>query len=429
MEIKKYKTRFSLISSGKNSEEKQLFLVATIESVEVFYYSGYRVSPKNFIKKSKDNYIEQIKKNTFNKDGDTSSTINARIRELENASLLVFEQNFKGRNIEFSKDEFKRLLQTQLNEYEGIGEESSDNSPIPFFEAYEKFKDESNVSDGRRRHYIADITRLREYEKKKKNPLTFENLNILDYNKHISKGRASNTVVTIMKRLKGFYNYCKMESIIKESPFDKINFATKIGSEIYDEPVCMTREELTQLYEKKMPDYVSELVCDMFCLQAALGCRVGDFVRLTYDNIQDGTLVYFPSKTKGYVNKVVVPISNRANEILKKHKDKGQDNLIMPFLHPNDYNEQLKVVFRIAELNRKIVQFNRDTGKEEISELHSLATSHLARRTFVDILCQAGEPIHVVASMSGHSENSKAFDRYRRRPEQLQKEAVKRSMD
>ena len=75
------------------------------------------------------------------------------------------------------------------------------------------------------------------------------------------------------------------------------------------------------------------------------------------------------------------------------------------------------------------MQFNRDTGNEEISELHQLATSHLARRTFVDILCQAGEPIHVVASMSGHSENSKAFDRYRRRPEQLQKEAVKRSMD
>lgn len=147
--------------------------MATIESVEVFYYSGYRVSPKNFIKKSKDNNIEQIKKNTFNKDGDPSSSINARIRELENTSLIVYEQNFKGRDIEFSKEEFKKLLQIQLNEYEGTNEESKENSPILFFEAYEKFKDESKVSDGRRRHYVADINRLREYEKKKKNPLTF----------------------------------------------------------------------------------------------------------------------------------------------------------------------------------------------------------------------------------------------------------------
>lgn len=430
MEISKYLIRFNLISSSKDKDEKQIFLIVTIEGIKNYYYIGHRVEPKNFIKiKDKGILLWQVKKNTFNKAGEPASTINARIRELENAALVVFEQNFKGRNIEFSKDEFKRLLQIQLNEYEGANEGSSDNSPILFFEAYEKFKDESKVSDGRRRHYVADINRLREYEKKKKNPLTFENLNILDYNKFISKGRASNTVVTIMKRLKGFYNYCKIESIIKESPFDRINFATKIGSEIYGEPICMTREELTQLYEKKMPDYITVLVRDMFCLQAALGCRVGDFVRLTYDNIQEGTLVYFPSKTKVYVNKIVVPISNRANEIINKYRGKGQDNLIMPFLHPNDYNEQLKVVFRIAELNRKVMQFNRDTGNEEISELHQLATSHLARRTFVDILCQAGEPIHVVASMSGHSENSKAFDRYRRRPEQLQKEAVKRSMD
>ncbi|MFV0468907.1 MAG: tyrosine-type recombinase/integrase [Dysgonomonas sp.] len=430
MEISKYLIRFNLISSSKDKDEKQIFLIVTIEGIKNYYYIGHRVEPKNFIKiKDKGVLLWQVKKNTFNQAGEPASTINARIRELENAALIVFEQNFKGRNIEFSKDEFKRLLQIQLNEYERITEESKDDSPILFFEAYEKFKDESKVSEGRRRHYVADINRLREYEKKKKHSITFDNLNILDYNKHISNGRASNTVVTIMKRLKGFYNYCKLESIIKESPFDKINFAAKIGSEIYDEPVCMTREELTQLHDYIFPNDYNTLVKDMFCLQAALGCRVGDFVRLTYDNIQDGTLIYFPSKTKGYANKVIVPISNRANGILKKYRSKGQNNLIMPFLHPNEYNAQLKIVFRIAGLNRKVIQFNRDTGKEEIYELHSLATSHLARRTFVDILCQAGEPIHVVASMSGHSENSKAFDRYRRRPEQLQKEAIKRSMD
>lgn len=429
MEISKYLLRFNLISSSKDKDEKQIFLIVTIEGIKNYYYIGHRVEPKNFIKiKDKGVLLWQVKKNTFNKAGEPASTINARIRELENAALIVFEQNLKGRDIEFSKDEFKKLLQIQLNEYED-NKQSSGDSPILFFEAYEKYKNESKVSDNRRRHYAADINRLKEYEKKKKHSLTFENLNILDYNKHISKDRASNTIVSIMKRLKGFLNYCKMESIINDSPFDRINFAAKIGTEIYDEPVCMTREELAQLYQKKMPDYVSELVRDMFCLQAALGCRVGDFVRLTYDNIQDGTLIYFPSKTKGYVNKVVVPISNRANEILKKYKSKSLGDLIMPFLHPNDYNEQLKVVFRIAELNRKIIQFNRDTGKEEVSELHSLATSHLARRTFVDILCQAGEPIHVVASMSGHSESSKAFDRYRRRPEQLQRNAVSRSMD
>lgn len=429
MEIKKYIARFNLISSAKDKDEKQIFLIVTIEGEKVFYYSGHRVSPINFIKAKVNDVISwQIKKNTFNNAGEPASTINARIRELENAALVVFEQNFKGRDIEFSKDEYKKQLQIYLNEFNN-SDETNDSPLLSFFEAYEKYKNESNVSDGRRRHYAADINRLKEYEKKKKILLSFENLDILDYNKHISKDRASNTVVTIMKRLKGFFNYCKTESIISNNPFDKINFAIKIGSEIYDEPICMTRGELSQLYKKKMPDSISELVRDMFCLQAALGCRVGDFVRLTNDNIQDNTLTYFPAKTREYANKVIVPISNRANEIITKYKNKGPDGLIMPFLHPNEYNAQLKLVFRIAGLNRKIIQFDRDTGKEVVFTLHDVASSHLARRTFVDILCQAGEPIHVVASMSGHSENSKAFDRYRRRPEQLQKEAVSRSMD
>lgn len=429
MEITKYLARFNLISSSKDKDEKQIFLIVTIDGVKNYYYSGHRVKPDNFIKiKDKDTLIWQIKKNTFNKAGESASAINARIREMENAALIVFEQNFKGRDIEFKKEDFKRLLQIQLNEY-NEPEVSINTSSLSLFEAYEKYKNEAHVSDGRRRHYVADINRLQEYAKTKKNVISFDNFDILDYKRYVEKERATNTLVSIMKRLKAFFNYCKMESIIKVSPFDSVNFATKIGSEIYDEPVCMTRDELTQLYTKKMPTENSELVRDMFCLQAALGCRVGDFVRLTYDNIQDNILTYFPSKTKEYVSKVIVPLSGRAINIINKYKNQGQGGLIMPFLHPNDYNAELKLVFRIAELNRKIVQFNRDTGKEEVSILHELATSHLARRTFVDILCQAGEPIHVVASMSGHSENSKAFDRYRRRPEQLQIKAVNRSMD
>lgn len=426
MEIKKYLVRFNLISSSKDKEEKQIYLITTIDGIKVYYYSGHRIKPDNFVIDKKES-IYQVRKNTFNQAGVPASTINSRLRELENASLVVFEQNFKGRDMEFSKDEFKRLLQIQLNEYEEI----QDSNTIGFgiFEYYEKYKNEAKVSDGRRRHYTADIKRLREYEKSKKKPITFDNLDIIDYNKYISEGRVANTVVTIMKRLKGFFSYCKMESIVKENPFDRINFAAKIGVEMYAEPVCMTRSELKKLYETKMPNELTNLVKDMFCLQAALGCRVSDFVRLKTDNIDNDLLTYFPSKTKEYANKVIVPLSERAKIIISKYKGKAKNGLLMPFLHPNEYNEQLKPVFRIAKLNRKVIQYNREKGIEEISELCELATSHLARRTFVDILCQAGEPIHVVASMSGHSENSKAFDRYRRRPEQLQKVAVNRSMD
>lgn len=428
MEIKKYKTRFSLISSGKNSEEKQIFLVATIEGIEVFYYSGYRVSPPNFIKKSKENYIEQIKKNTFNKDGDSSSTINARIRELENASLKVFEQSFKGRDIEFDKDEFKKLLQIALGEY-ALPISNDEDATTNLITLHSKYIEFLKAKGTYHRHHQADNNKLTKYSAHIKEALDLNTIDILRYTKFLSKSLSNNSLVTNMKRVRTFFSWLKANKYINNSPFDEIKFSENIGTEAYDEPICMTREELTQLYLHKPKTEHKMLVKDMFCLQAALGCRVGDYTRLKYSNIQNGQLIYYPSKTSEYAGKVVVPISKRAKEIIDKYRGHEKGELIMPFMNSVEYNETIKEVFKDAELNRMIIQYDREKKKEAFSPLHKLATSHLARRTFVDILCQAGEPIHVVASMSGHSENSKAFDRYRRRPEQLQKEAVKRSMD
>lgn len=436
--IVKYRTRFSLIKSGKDSEERQIFLVSTIEGNEVFYYSGYRIHPDNFIKEkitlvNATVYVQQVKKNTFNKAGESASKINARLKELENASLLVFEREYKGQDIEFDKEYFKICLQKELGEY--IEEPTAGETYVDFFECFDKFIHYPGISENVTRTRKSDKNRLKEYESTLKHPITFENFNVQHYTKYVKKDRATNTVVSIMKRLRTFFNLCKDKmKVIKSTPFDDIDFGGEIGFETYEEPVCMTREELTQLYitdKIKLPD--QKLIRDMFCLQAALGCRVGDFMRLTYNNIQGDSLVYFPSKTSigasASITKVIVPLSNRAKEIIKKYKGHKKGNLLMPYVDSVEYNEQLKSVFRIAELDRTIVRFDRDKKVEVYEKLHELASSHLARRTFVDILCQAGEPIHVVASMSGHAEDSKAFDRYRRRPEQLQIKAVNNSMD
>ena len=429
MNISKFRTRFSLISSGKDREEKQIHLICTIDGNEVFYYSGYRVFPKNFIKGKSEIggsaiYIQEVKKNTFNKAGDPSSRINTRLKELEIASQSVFDRCFNGQPYEvFSKEEFKRLLRIEL------GEEIEEKPvEVIFFDVYEMYQKTAKLSDERLKHIKSDIKKLRGYEETLKNKLNERNLDPVKYKKYLLLTLSENSVVSILSRLRAFFNYAKKAKFFSASPFDSLSFSEDIGTEQYSEPICMTREELAQLYTATIPKHL-ELNRDAFCLQAALGCRVGDFMRLTYNNIQDDQLVYFPSKIDDYVKKVVVPLSNRAKEILAKYKGKDKKDRIMPFVNSVQYNEDLKDIFKIAKLNRVVIKYNRDKKKEEYFKLHELASSHLARRTFVDILCQAGEPIHVVASMSGHSENSKAFERYRRRPEQLQKNAVSRSMD
>lgn len=429
MQKNKFRLRFSLISSGKNNDEKQIFLVCTIESKEVFYYSGYRVAANNFIKtKSENGFIHEVRKNTYNKARDPYSRINTRLKTLEAAAQLVYDKYYQDIDIDDStKGNFKKHLQLELGEYEGTKE-----IKLSILDAYDKYYNESDVSDSRKKQYKSDKKRIKGYIDSQSNKIDFDNFNVIKFRNYLlSQSTISeNTLVIISKRIKAFFNYCKNRlKIIDTNPFDEIIFSKDIGVETYQEPICMTRDELTQLYNHKAKTKHKEVVKDMFCLQAALGCRVGDFLRLTYPNIQDNKLIYFPKKIDGNMMKVIVPLSNRANEIINKYKGHSRGDLLMPFMNSVEYNSSLKKVFEDAGLNRIVILYNRDEKKEEYKKLHELASSHLARRTFVDILCQAGEPIHVVASMSGHSENSKAFDRYRRRPEQLQINAVNRSMD
>ena len=53
-----------------------------------------------------------------------------------------------------------------------------------------------------------------------------------------------------------------------------------------------------------------------------------------------------------------------------------------------------------------------------------VATSHLARRTFVGNLYRQIKDPNIIASMSGHKEGSRAFARYRAIDDQIKAEAV-----
>ena len=56
--------------------------------------------------------------------------------------------------------------------------------------------------------------------------------------------------------------------------------------------------------------------------------------------------------------------------------------------------------------------FNPKTFETRPVPLCEVATSHTARKTFIQIAYAATGDKRLVASMSGHSENSQAFNRY-----------------
>lgn len=64
------------------------------------------------------------------------------------------------------------------------------------------------------------------------------------------------------------------------------------------------------------------------------------------------------------------------------------------------------------------------TGKEEKWPIDEIASSHLARRTFIGNLYKKVKDPNLVGSLSGHTEGSRAFACYRDIDEDMKKELV-----
>ena len=64
------------------------------------------------------------------------------------------------------------------------------------------------------------------------------------------------------------------------------------------------------------------------------------------------------------------------------------------------------------------------TGEEEKRPINEIASSHMARRTFIGNLYKKVKDPSLVGALSGHKEGSKAFARYREIDEDLKKELV-----
>ena len=64
------------------------------------------------------------------------------------------------------------------------------------------------------------------------------------------------------------------------------------------------------------------------------------------------------------------------------------------------------------------------TNGEVKKLLNEVASSHMARRTFIGNIYKKVKDPNLVGALSGHKEGSKAFSRYREIDEEMKKELV-----
>lgn len=82
------------------------------------------------------------------------------------------------------------------------------------------------------------------------------------------------------------------------------------------------------------------------------------------------------------------------------------------------------MILDFAGIHRRVTILNPLTRKEEQRPICDVATSHTARKTFIANLYNKVRDQALVASLTGHAPNSKAFERYRTIDDTIKNELI-----
>ncbi len=338
--------------------------------------------------------------------------------------------------------------------------DAEDQDPTPevssFFAVFSDFIAKNDISENRKRHYRVVYRALQRYEAYNKITLSFDNITaetLKDFERYLAtehelfddhklkavmrlypesrpiNQRGSNYVKDMMGKLRTFCRYASgkikempiNEPFFQTNPFDAYSIGTQTA---LGTPYFLTIEERNHLYHFDLNSERLSRQRDIFIFQCLVGCRVGDLMRLTWDNVIGDQLHYIPAKTcKNNPKTIIIPLHEIALEIIKRYKEPGR-KMLLPFVAQQQYNEDIKSMLTLAGITRKVVIIDPKTNKEVVRHINDIASSHMARRTFVGNLYNKVKDPNLIGSLSGHVNGSKAFARYRAIDMNVKKELV-----
>lgn len=201
------------------------------------------------------------------------------------------------------------------------------------------------------------------------------------------------TVVHDLKALQAFFRELEDTGEIRRSPFKKISFEKRrsIMHVMYDAPIFLKAEELRRVMATGVPPEL-QWVKDVFVLNCALGCRIGDLLRLTMDKVavsDEGIpyVHYIPSKTarsQGTHHEIQTPLIEPALEIIRRTR--------LAFIGHNPkyerevYNKKLRNLLEYCGIDRPVCLYDHVLADNVYRPLYEVASSKLARKTHVDML-------------------------------------------
>lgn len=415
-----------------------LFADIRFSSTRMYYFTGYRINIIDW-----DEAKEQLKKNKYAKEGTRPIQYNI-VNSILSRIIVTLDELFLNAEaitkLEITSALNKVCKKAPVKDPEEKPVVTSSKKDDEFFTMFELYHKEAKISEARRKHVKSVMNHWQRYAEVRRFKPTFHNIDLArlrDFENYLateSRGvigngdklvlrpKGNNTIHEIMAKTRTFFNFARKElkqrGVIIPYPFEDYSLPT----ESYGNPIYITSQERNKLYDLKLNNEKLSLARDMFLFQSYTGPRIADFYKLTVHNIHNDTLSYIQSKRKGENPVTVrVPIHDKAKAILKRYNE--IDGRLFPYIPEADYNELIKLLFKVAGITRVVTRLNPNTGEPEQVHINTIASSHMARRTFIGNLYGKVDR-GIISSMSGHAKSSKAFDRYYDVAPELQQQAV-----
>ena len=241
-----------------------------------------------------------------------------------------------------------------------------------------------------------------------------------------------------MKCIRAVCNWARKRGEMQHYPFDNY----RIKAEVYGTPNFLTLQERDAIYNTQIENPSLAVQRDIFIFQCHIGCRISDLYKLTEANItQDGNFIqYIQEKMRRSKPQTVrVPLTDTAKEIIERYRHRNRNNRLIdfrsksnrldvglfPFISEQRYNDAIKDILRLAGINRGVLVYDPVTSKNTPKQICDIASSHLARRTFMANVFKLTKSERITSSFTGHTENSKAFSRYTNVDDELKLDIIK----
>jgi integrase len=360
-------------------------ILNTGESIEPRYWDK---NHKRAISKGKGKYSEAFDLNAFLDSFEVD--INKTIR------------TYRTDNPAIEYDQIKSVLLRKYGKIKQIN--------LGFYEALDEFIKvrKSDLTEGSLKKFSTLKDHLIKFEKKKHFEISFQNINLIFYDKFLSfllfeKKMVNNSAYKMIGILKNFLNWATEREYNSYTVFKKF----KLKEDMVD-IITLTNEELMQLRKFDF-SYSARLerARDLFEFGCYTGGRFSDLVNIDRSDIQDNKWTLRTIKTRDIIE---IPLNDYALKILEKYKD---ETFPLPRISNQKLNKYIKEVAKKVKLTTlvKIVKYKGSETIESIKQKQELISTHTARRTFITQSLLRGMKTEVVMSISGHK-NYRSFKKY-----------------